>query len=378
MNGKSYASNDLKLLNRRSVYKFLSAQQENVFTYADIAQATALSVPTAIKIAGFFLARGLLSEVECVHSTGVGRPPAFYRFLAKTRYTAGCLFDGRNLYIYLVDLQHQVLAKDKTAVSTIDELLRQTLPETLSHLIAESALDKSGLMAVGLALPVILNSTNMRTDYPAPRIGLQTGFDFTPFCEDLSRKMGCPVFMENDVNAAALGEMQYSAMKDLVYITVGSGVGSGIILDGKLRNGSHATGGEIGYLHFNPHERIDITQGGYLERRLSIEYIQAAYGAQVFETRKHTLNRIRAAEYISDYLALVIQNISTILDVSDFVLGGLVVEAFDDLILPMIREKAGQGCLNPVRVELESMPHIASYGMGNIALENTAEMLLQD
>ena len=72
---------------------------------------------------------------------------------------------------------------------------------------------------------------------------------------ELEKRLGWPVFLENDANAAAVGEMWLGAARgcrDVVSVTLGTGVGGGVILDGKLWRGSHGSAGEIGHTAVDP------------------------------------------------------------------------------------------------------------------------------
>src|SRR5215204_5841924 len=76
-----------------------------------------------------------------------------------------------------------------------------------------------------------------------------------PLKAELEQKLGWPVFIENDANAAAVGEMWMGAARgcrDVVSVTLGTGVGGGVILDGKLWRGSHGSAGEIGHTTVDP------------------------------------------------------------------------------------------------------------------------------
>jgi glucokinase len=73
--------------------------------------------------------------------------------------------------------------------------------------------------------------------------------------EELEQRLGWPIFLENDANAAAVGEMWLGAARgcrDVVSVTLGTGVGGGVILDGKLWRGSHGSAGEIGHTTVDP------------------------------------------------------------------------------------------------------------------------------
>jgi len=72
---------------------------------------------------------------------------------------------------------------------------------------------------------------------------------------ELEQRLGWPVFLENDANAAAVGEMWMGAARccrDVISVTLGTGVGGGVILDGKLWRGSHGSAGEIGHTTVDP------------------------------------------------------------------------------------------------------------------------------
>jgi len=72
---------------------------------------------------------------------------------------------------------------------------------------------------------------------------------------ELEQRLGWPVFLENDANAAAVGEMWLGAARDcrdVVSVTLGTGVGGGVILDGRLWRGSHGSAGEIGHTTVDP------------------------------------------------------------------------------------------------------------------------------
>ena len=97
----------------------------------------------------------------------------------------------------------------------------------------------------------------------APNI---SGLDNFPLATALTRELGCPVFLENDANAAAVGEMWQGAARGyrtIVCLTLGTGVGGGIILDGKLWRGTDGSAAEIGHMSVNPFGGIKCTCGSH-------------------------------------------------------------------------------------------------------------------
>lgn len=101
---------------------------------------------------------------------------------------------------------------------------------------------------------------------------------------ELSKRLGCPVRVTNDANAAALGELWTGAAadyKDAVMVTLGTGVGGGIIIDGKIIDGSRGYGGEIGHMTVDPEDTRVCNCG----KTGCLELYASATGI-VYETKK--------------------------------------------------------------------------------------------
>ncbi len=114
---------------------------------------------------------------------------------------------------------------------------------------AKSVSEAAGVpvKAVGIGVPGPVKHREGICVY-APNL---TGWTDLPVAPILSEKIGLPVFLLNDANAAALGEARFGAGKgadDVLVLTLGTGIGSGLILDGKLRLGAFERGAEIGHI----------------------------------------------------------------------------------------------------------------------------------
>lgn len=188
---------------------------------------------------------------------------------------------------------------------------------------------------------------------------------------------GIPVKSTNDANAAALGEMWKGGgigYKDLVVVTLGTGVGGGIILDEKILNGNQGVGGEIGHIHVRDEETEPCNCGGAgcLEQVASATGI-AREAARVLEkngspsilrdrqgrlTAKDVLDAakvgdgpaLEAVETSCYYLGLVLSQMTMILDPQVYVIGGGVsragtfltekIQKYHDELTPHARKKA--------------------------------------
>lgn len=174
---------------------------------------------------------------------------------------------------------------------------------------------------------------------------------------ELQEKLGFPVKVGNDANVAALGEMWMGGGKgarSLIMVTLGTGVGGGIIVDGKIVVGAHGAGGEIGHACVNPEETETCNCGnqGCLEQyasatglvRLAKEELAAFEGTTVLEAGSVTAKDVwdaykegdeaacRIVKRFSGCLGNALAIFSCVVDPEVFVIGGGVSKAGDVLI----------------------------------------------
>lgn len=123
--------------------------------------------------------------------------------------------------------------------------------ETIKAKIAEKNIDKDDIEGVGIGIPGPINSKGEA----ACAVNLYWGF--TPVAQILSDLTGLKAQAGNDANVAALGEAWKGAAagsQNVIMVTLGTGVGGGIIIDGKIVTGHHGAGGEIGHANVDHHE----------------------------------------------------------------------------------------------------------------------------
>ena len=143
----------------------------------------------------------------------------------------------------------------KTDTSENGSLILPNVAEEILHY----ARNLSRVIAIGVGIP----GPVQRGGYVRRCVNLGWG-DFNPARELASILRGVPVFAGNDANMAALGEYWKGSGKNaenLVFITLGTGVGGGIILDGRMVFGMSGLGGEIGHIVVNPEETIPCNCG---------------------------------------------------------------------------------------------------------------------
>ncbi len=158
------------------------------------------------------------------------------------KYYAGIDLGGTFIKCGIVDSNGRLLKKDKATTAGGYSSVMQAMANLAIRLAQERKLVLSG---IGIGCPgtvdskrgVILYSNNL-------------GWKDVPLARDIQALTGVPVAVTNDANAAALGEYAYGAGKnyqDMILITLGTGVGSGIVIDGKLFEGNKGAGAELGH-----------------------------------------------------------------------------------------------------------------------------------
>ncbi|GJM19965.1 MAG: glucokinase [Phycisphaeraceae bacterium] len=166
--------------------------------------------------------------------------------------TVGVDLGGTNIQIGVLDPAGTVLgrAKRKTQADEGREAILNRIAEGIEEAAGEAGVKVSDLPAIGIGAPgavdpregVVIEAPNLR-------------WNRVPLAADLTKMLGPQVFLDNDVNAAVFGESRLGAgvgATDMVGVWVGTGVGAGLILDGKIFYGAGHTAGEIGHMILMP------------------------------------------------------------------------------------------------------------------------------
>lgn len=166
-------------------------------------------------------------------------------------YSIGVDLGGTNLRVAAIDSEGQVL--DRVSVPAIFDAGPERVVKDIVSVIHEvrSRVAHDGLSGVGIGVPgfididtgIVIGSANL------------PGFQGFPVRDEIQRQLGTKIILENDANAAALGEMWRGAgrdVKDLILLTLGTGIGGGIIIDGRVLHGFLGMAGEFGHMTVFP------------------------------------------------------------------------------------------------------------------------------
>ncbi len=164
---------------------------------------------------------------------------------------------GTNVKIGLFDSDLKLICK--TSVTTDadmgPEVVINKMAKTVETLLAEAGLSLKDIVAVGIGTPgpakysegIIIRSTNM------PK------FKNVPICRMLNERLGAPIVFDNDANVACWGEYAVGAgkgVKDIVFFTLGTGIGGGVVSNGELVHGCDENAAELGHMIIYPDGRL--------------------------------------------------------------------------------------------------------------------------
>lgn len=220
------------------------------YTRADLMRLTGLARSTITQRLDALLSTGLLIPDGESASTG-GRPPGQFRFNASGGVLLIADIGASHLRCAITDLAGTVLAEEASkldvAVGPYPVLTQVT--EAFEILLARVGRSPKEVRGVGVAVPGPVEFATGRVVSP-PIMTDWDEFDIPGYFAD---QYGCPVLVDNDVNAMAFGEQRvcWPQHLDMLLIKVGTGVGCGIIANGELYRGAQGAAGDLGHILYS-------------------------------------------------------------------------------------------------------------------------------
>jgi predicted NBD/HSP70 family sugar kinase len=231
-----------------------AVQSAGSLTQAEIARTTGLSAATVSNIVRELRSTGTLTVTPT--SSG-GRRAQSVSLARVTGLIVGVEIGAARLWAVLCNHDHEVLAEESIrydAASSVERGLRRT-DWLVSTLLRQARVDRSAVRGVGVGVPGPIDAVSGQVAAPA----LLPAWHGTEVAAELSDRLDLPVFVDNDANAAALGELVWGAgqgVSDLVYLKLGTGVGAALVLGGDVYPGAAGFAGEIGHITVDEQGRI--------------------------------------------------------------------------------------------------------------------------
>lgn len=285
------------------------------------------------------------------------------------KYIFGVDVGGTTVKMGLFDMNANVLEKWEIPSVTANggERVLPDIADSINKKMYELEIDKEEVAGVGIGVPGPVDANG--TVFKTANLGWDTVFNIP---EEFKKHLDLPVMAGNDANVAALGEMWQGGgkgYKDLVVVTLGTGVGGGIICNGQMVTGANGAGGEIGHIHVedNETEECGCHNIGCLEQyssatgiaRLARKRLEKDNEDSVLRDREVTAKAvwdavkygdkvaIQVAEQFGEYLGKGLAAIAGVVNPEVFVIGGGVSKAGEVLfeyIKPYYMQYAFRGC----------------------------------
>ncbi len=267
---------------------------------------------------------------------------------------------GTNVKIALVNDKGNIIYSNSipTRAEMGYEYTINNMKEAISELIKETKSDKKSIEGIGFGFPG-------QIDYQKGIVRLAPnipGWVEVPIAEIMEKEFGIPTRVDNDVRCAALGELNYGAgigCENLICITVGTGIGSGLIINGKLVRGASNAAGEIGHIKLDMHggPLCGCGDRGCLEAfasgpsivAMAEEYIKGGKSTKYRELANPDITPYIVSEaakqgdpvakriftIVGEYIGIGLASVVNLLNPEKIIIGGGVAAAGDLLLNPI-------------------------------------------
>jgi len=341
----------LRVMNERAVYERI--RLDGPISRPEVAQATGLSKPTVSLALADLERTGLVRTVG--HRTGnAGRAAMLYEI----HPTAGRVIgidvgrewvraamsglDGEPL------VRRDVRSQARSATALIDQLAG-----LVDELSAEAGIAPAEVTYIVLGTPGVHDAENHRL-LLAPNL---PGWERPGVTRELAERLPAPCLIENDISLAALGEQAHglgAEVDDFVFLSIGTGIGMGIVLGGRLYRGSRGAAGEVAFLPVG--ETDPLTRGPGAKRHGMLESVLSAAGLVATARRfgmpgRLTVKKVYDAARAGDPIALeavqyeagnisrALASVIALLDPRLIVIGGGLGRHGVDVLLDAVRER---------------------------------------
>jgi predicted NBD/HSP70 family sugar kinase len=338
-------------------------------TRAEITAATRLSPPTVGSLATALVKLGLLSALGRGPSTG-GRPPHSVQFNAHFGVVAGIVLEETTTRLAVADLTGETLAATEVMTPPDEgpEPMLGWMAQQVQALLTDPRVPaEKPLLAVAAGLPGAVDRVRGTV------VGLMPGFrswEGLPVRAYLEQQIGAPVVVENDVNLAVLGEHWRGAAQEhdtCVFISLGVGIGAGILIGGELHRGHHSLAGEIAVMCMASDAVAgDFGSRGWLETFVGLDTIVRRWRpdaredladqarALLRDARGGDTTARQAIRDAATLIGLAAAHVSLVIDPSLLVLSGPLVEGGGE-VLERVRAVVGRMLPRPPKVLVSTL-----------------------
>lgn len=346
------------------IFEAVMVSMPNGVSRASLARQTGLSKPTVSAVVYDFEQAGLVRQVNDRPEGAVGRPPAMYEIIPEAGYVVGVDIGATKTIVGVADLLGRIVAEEKFPTGRNASLAIEGVVARVSMMMPDLRGDTS---AICVGVPGVYQAGSNRVE-EAPNL---PGFDDIDISAFFTKHLGTPhVYIDNDVNLAAVAESDAIDGEDVAAISIGTGIGLGMTIGGNLYRGGSGAAGEIGSVWLIPP-----TENGLPSRRL--EDIAAAgsiknlFQSAIIAGYKTILNEKpdvpeifeaamredEAAQYVlrqvANALAVAVSHLSLIADPGHVVFGGGIGQ--NEILVNEIRQQVDHLVPYPPRISVSNL-----------------------
>ena len=360
-------------INRSAVLEII--RRASPISRSALAERLDVSLPTVMRIVDELTEEGLVRDHRDSEWSG-GRRRSLVEYNASGFVVLGVDLGGTQIYGALSDLGGNIVTElNLGRHGTSGEDSFQKLVELIDVLLASPQLAGRKVRGIGVGAPGITLHYEGVVKWAAT-----LGWEDFPL---KSRLMACydlPISVDNDVNLAAMGELWFGVgqnTRNMILVSIGTGIGAGIIIDGALFRGSNDASGEIGnllpgreflgkdYQNFGALESMASGTGiawrarDLLKQQPDMNVQDSLWAEDIFEAARQGQDWARSIiDETVDYLAVAIANLAVSFDPEIIILGGGVTSSADLLIEPI---------LGRIKSSIPSMPKLVVSSLGRRA-----------
>jgi N-acetylglucosamine repressor len=334
---------------------------------AELARQSQLSAPTVSAIVDSLMQRGIVVETTTAPSSG-GRPPVLLSVDPKAGYVVGIKLRGDGVTTVVCDLDAQIVSSNERYVPLVGDPMAalDAIEEETRRALRDAAVPASKVLGVGVGMSGVIDSAA-----GVCRFSHLLQWHDVELSAPLRRRMGLPVWVENDVNTLAVAEKwagDAHTASNFVTLSVGRGIGLGIVVDRSLYRGSHGAGGEFGHMIVEPGgPRCECGRFGCLEAMVG----EGALRRRISERKGYDVSReellmlvemgdsaaIDIVEGAGRKLGLAVANMVTLLNPELLIIcgeGTALGSAFIDPIVSSVREQTFADLGRQLEIKIQS------------------------
>ena len=354
----------LKHLNERTVLEAIRSGAP--ISRAEISRRAGISKPTVSLALQSLLEAGLVRQATS-EPVGPRYGAVFFEPIPEAALVLGLDVGGRFLRGAICDLRGDTRARLDVEIDGSDAVrLLDQIADLRTRLVTATGLDGALLNGTFVGVPGVVD---------AERRGIAlatsvTGLEGMTFGADLARRLGLPVSLENDVNLAAVGEHWQGVARgvdDFLFLSIGTGMGAGLVLRGELHRGHNGAAGEVDFALVGLAQDVDPCAGavsafaaGLVGAGERATALAPPYDARAIFAAARAGDAVarEVVDEVARRIALHVVPVAAITDVSLVVLGG-GLGANGDLLLEPVRARLESWIPYPPRVEVSSLGEAA-------------------